>query len=113
MGWQKKLGNKHRERIINNLKEQTAPIYIFGAGANGIYAYNYLISKGLKVSGFIDNNSQIWDKRIVHDVYCMNPKLIEKDSFIVMGMKDEYMQDILKQIREINGIYIGTINMGY
>jgi hypothetical protein len=110
LGWQKKLGNKHRERIINNLKAQTAPIYIFGAGANGIYAYNCLISNGLKVSGFIDNNNGLWGKDIVLDTYCTKPESIENGSMVVVGMKDKYNREIKEQLARIGGVYAGTIN---
>lgn len=87
---------KNLNEIVNSCKS----VSIFGAGSFGIVAYEYLISCGIKVVNFYDN-----DENKHNTIFCgcevLNPNLIiEKKPLIVIASTWE--KQIEEQLKDMN-----------
>ncbi len=113
MGWINKLGNKYFDRIIETAHSKgVEEVYIFGAGASGVYAKDFLETRGIEVKAFIDNNTALQGKMVDFSVKCISPQDVPKGSSVIASVKDKYIDEIKKQINNMNCIYLGLINMG-
>lgn len=112
MGWIDKLGNRYRDKLIARLKEAETDIYVYGVGANGIYAANILRKEGIKLAGFLDSNESMWNQVIFPDLSCVNPNTVKKGSMVIVGLQDRYLPVVREKIEAIGAVYAGTINRG-
>ena len=112
MGWIDKLGNRYRSRLYQTLQKNNKPVYVFGAGVNGVYAANELRKQGIKIRAFCDNNQNIWGKEIALGISCICPEEAEIGSLFVIGMRDEYVEKITEQILKMESDIAGIINRG-
>ncbi|MBD5471144.1 MAG: DUF362 domain-containing protein [Lachnospiraceae bacterium] len=110
LGWIKKLGNKYRDKLYNRLLEKGSPVYIFGAGKNGIYAMEELKSHGIEVSAFCDNNSQLWGTEITEGIKCIGLDNADKNMPFIVATKEQTTPVITKQIEASGGEVFGIIN---
>lgn len=109
-GWKEKLKNKYREKMYKKLKENNASVYVFGAGANGIYAKRELIKNGIDVIAFCDNNPNLWGKEIIDGIKCISIKNSDKSKKYVVAVKEKYAREITEQIINYGGEVSGIIN---
>lgn len=110
MGWMDKLGNRYRDKLYSTLQKSDKPIYVFGAGANGVYAANELREHGIKIKAFCDNNQNFWGKEIALNIYCISPQNVESGSLFVIGMRDEYAEEITEQVLKMGSDIVGIVN---
>ena len=111
-GWLKKLGNRHRMRIINTIKEEKGQVYIFGAGLNGIYAAGVLMEEAIEIRGFVDNSPKLWGTEIIPKVTCMNPRELDKNALVVIAVTSKYVSEIESQLKKYDVKIMGVINKG-
>lgn len=110
LGWVTKLGNKYRENLYKRLCENGSSVYIFGAGANGIYAKEELLSHGIKVEAFCDNNLALWGTEIIDNIFCVSFNELDKNKPFIIATGDRAVREIAKQINAFNGKVWGVIN---
>lgn len=92
---------RHKENdIMYSLLEwingKTDEVVLFGAGVAGDHIIRMLLRKGIKVSCFIDNNQELWEKN-KYNIPIVSPREIEKNKYIVIS-SNKYVADIYKQL---------------
>ena len=80
-------------------KSRDINVFIFGCGTFGYYAYKWLIYHKYRISGYFDNNEDLWGKRI-NDIPVLPIEKIkslgENDRVVIANEK--YGDDIYKQL---------------
>jgi uncharacterized protein (DUF362 family) len=109
-GWEEKLGNRYRDKLYKKVMSSGGSVYIFGAGANGVYAADELQKHGIKVSGFCDNNEKLWGREIIKDICCISLNQTDLQIPFVIGAQSRRVEEIKKQIVEAGGHVIGVVN---
>lgn len=109
-GWMEKLGNRYRERLYGRLIEDGNPVYIFGAGMNGIYAAEELRMQGIKVAAFCDNNPAIWGTEIIDGISCIGLKDADMGRPFVAAVRDAAVEEIAEQVAAHGGEVFGVLN---
>lgn len=113
IGWVEKIGNKYIDGLIKDIRlKRISEVYIWGAGAGGIYAKQVLERNCIKIKAFVDNNSELNGQLIDSDLMCIAPKDVPNYSYLIISTRDRYVENIKKQIEEMNCFYLGTINIG-
>lgn len=80
---------------LNNDKK----IYIFGAGNLGEIIHKYLVTKGLLLEAYLDNDSRMWGKE-KNGVRIMAPQdAIKAQDAIVIVCSENYAVEIVDQLR--------------
>lgn len=110
LGWIAELGNRYREKLYSRLLENGNPVYVFGAGINGIYAARELQLHGVHVEAFCDNNSELWGMEITTGIQCVGLGGADKDKPFVIAVKEKTVPQIASQIEENGGRVFGVIN---
>lgn len=110
LGWAEKLGNRYKERLYEKLQEDGRPVYIFGAGMNGIYAAKELQLHGIQVAAFCDNNDALWGKKMIGEIECIALDSAEKDRPFIVAVREKTVQEIAGQIEAAGGSVFGIIN---
>lgn len=110
MGWVEKLGNKYLDDLVEQCLNED--IYIWGAGANGKYAANYLLSKGIRIRGFLDNNADLTHKCILNERICYKPDEVNGIISVVGGVRECLASEIESESIRRGWTYLGTINQG-
>ena len=111
-GWLKKLGNRHRKRMISTIKKEKGQVYIFGAGFNGIYAAGVLMEESIEIKGFVDNSPNLWGIEIIPNVTCTDPGELDKNALVVIAVTDKHVSEIESQLRKYDVKVMGVINKG-
>jgi len=82
-------------------------ICIFSASIGGERLLNYLISKGLNVTCFIDNNNDKWGN-VFNGIEVKSPSILkEEEGFLVLIGSISYEDEIRKQLNEMG--YYGIL----
>lgn len=110
LGWIAKLGSKYRDDLYSRLIENADPVYVFGAGANGVYAAGELQSHGIQVSAFCDNNSKLWGEEITDGLVCIGLDSADKDIPFVIAVSEKIVSEVTEQITASGGKIFGVIN---
>lgn len=95
----------------NRIKEalSTNSLVIFGTGYYGELWYDRLTRLGFSIKFFADNNRELWNKEIIDGIKCVSPlELLESqgDYLFLLCVKDEYQDEIEKQMLLYNAQYI-------
>lgn len=110
LGWEAKLGNRYLDDLYNNILALKKPVYIFGAGSNGVYAAKKLQEHGIEIAAFCDNNILLWDMEILKGIKCIGLKFADRHIPFVIAVQDRSVRRIKKQICERGGKVFGVIN---
>jgi len=88
VGQEKKVQFYLKER----LKKDFSEICIFGAGRYGIRTAVDLLSKGVNITCFCDNNEKLWNKEILTGIPCVSIKDIcrrKSEILVVLALKQQ------------------------
>lgn len=107
-GWEDMLGNQYKTMLLHKLRD--SKIYIFGAGQNGIRAFQWLNGNHVKVIGFVDNDERKWGQRIIDDVECIAPDDMEKNVPVVLSISEIFVKEIRAQLERKGYEVSGVIN---
>lgn len=110
LGWIAKLGNRYRDKLYDRLLENGDPVYVFGAGINGTYAAKELLSNGVHVEAFCDNDSELWGREIMAGIKCLGLDKADIGRPFVIAVRETSVSKIAGQIKESGGRVFGVIN---
>jgi len=97
-GWEDVLGNPQKLKKLSLIKKQGLPVFIFGAGLNGISVAEYLYNNGVNITAFCDNDVKKHGKKIWNGIVCISPKNIEKKWQCVIATHPKYIDEIKIQL---------------
>ena len=89
-----KVGQEQKVRsyLKDRFKMDFSEICIFGAGRYGIRTAIDLLSKGIKVNSFCDNNEKLWNKEILAGIPCISIKDIcgrKSEILVILSLKQQ------------------------